>query len=500
MRRAVVAAVLFLTACTAQHGTPATPAARGVLPGRPALVATTPAPPVRLVALIVEDANGNEYRLELAPVAVATPVPTVAPPATATPLPAETAPPTNTPRPTVTPLPPTPSKTPQIQATPTNTPVYTPTLENGTPVPQTPGPGKVCDLKLNTGVRIRTEPNTGATSTGSLAQGTTIAIDRVLASGGFLWAHHSAGWSAIRDMTAGAWWADGANNADVCADVQGWPAGLEPPPVVVAQPPDPPRPDTAFGLHLMYTADPSALMGLLARAGFVKGAGGADMALKIAKLNGAVTMYRPLHVGDCPPWGIPAASWLAQLEPAYAERRDYVDYMEYMNECGYEAVWSQRVDFTIDAMKWAEQRGYCLALWSFGVGNPADAVWQSLTPALDYALTHPCGTWPNGAPKYHAVAMHAYSLGLPLDDVWVFSGWRHRYAIIDAKYRALPLFLTEWGGTYTDDGDPIDCAQVARDIAWGNREYKNTPVWGYALWSFGPLRPWRDATGCAGVL
>jgi hypothetical protein len=158
-------------------------------------------------------------------------------------------------------------------------------------------------------------------------------------------------------------------------------------------------------------------------------------------------------------------------------------------------------------MELAAADGRCLLLFSFAPGNPGNAAWKQLQPALDYALTHPCRPG-----KYHGIALHqpGYAPAGLLKDPWVnnpYISGAHRLAFRDlfqGKYThgnpRLEVIITEigWDTGRKDDPNLATCEQLALAIPVTNAAYKDDGiVTGWALWSVGGGGTvWVDRTAC----
>lgn len=421
-------------------------------------------------------------------------------PETATP----TAPPTNTPRPTATPTnpptitrtvstTPTASSTPDYIRTPTQTPTArasasaepSPTAEltpqptvgpQPTPIP----PDLVCYGSAVYGLNVRSGPGVEFGKLGSLAAGAGFRITGVTLSGGDEWAAIQtaagiAGWVAsyfggVEFVT----WGD----SDECMIIR-WGEGT---------------PALLSGPHLLLNANVGALAGYLARAGVVKevSGNGAILAAARAVNPDVITVYRTTAFGECPPDDYTGAQWidlLIQVWPVGA------DWYEPMNECAEFAPGYSNT-FNLDMVKRANQRGYCLLLYSFGVGWPSESFFAATRPVWDYVLMHPCQVG-----RHHALGLHAYGLGYERESTWLFSRWRRLCAgDMMQTCQRIGLWFTEWEH-YDKESDPVDCARVVENIRWARANYKGTPIRGIMLWSFGGWGGvWRDLTSCAAVL
>lgn len=398
----------------------------------------------------------------------------------------------------------TPPKTPTPSLTPTDTAAPTaipPTQETTPPPPPTPGEGKTCELKINQVIRVRTGPGTEYDPVlPSLSQGAIIEISQFSQGQNYLWAKHARGWSAV--YTGNIWWADGiTGTTDVCPDVSGWPAGLSPPAPIVAAP--------RVGPHALYSINRDKARAHYPDWGTFKATNGAEDVLreyKAARPDG-ITVYRSylnVYYGetDCPPGTNAAAidTWMGGLIPHWAKTNG-ADYFEFQNECDHFSP-DQQIEANINAMKWANTRGYCLLLFSFGPGNPTGNFWEAAAPpVLDYALNHPCGEWPDGSIKYHQVALHYYSIDAPLMDYYLFERYRWQYLALDRRLWRIGVFFTEWGvdtGHLYDHPDGLDCDKLKEALARAIPFYESDGIGvvrGLHIWSFGP-GPWPNAGRC----
>jgi hypothetical protein len=358
-------------------------------------------------------------------------------------------------------------------------PTPTPETTTATPIPPEP---QTCELIQRVAVSYRSEPRIAPdTRIGTKAANTYNTIQAFYQDGSYLWADDGGGWWAVRQGSS--WWAYGTNQSANCPNVDGWPDDLEPP-----------APITFFrvGPHMLFNASTDRLAGLLAVAGVVKEVSGDGHLLRFAESVNpdVVTVYRFVDhvVGNCQPDWMDGRQWVDALVPHWPPGYDFY---EVQNECIY---WSRAYSTAavIETMERANELGICLLLYSFGVGHPPVEWFPTITPVLDYALAHECQPG-----RHHELAMHAYGLGYPRDDMWRFSLWRQLCATVGDYCERVGVWMTEWGW-YDQESDPVDCALEVENVQWALREYKDTPIRGVMLWSFGALQPWRDVTPCAG--
>lgn len=414
-----------------------------------------------------QDAGGGLHA-----VVVSTPLPP-SPTATRTPTatPSLTPPATNTPRPTATSTP-TVTRPADASPTPERTPPPTPP-----PQPTTIPPDNVCygRVVVDT-LRIRTSAGTAATTIGGLTANQVVRVLGITYVGADEWAQVIAtddvgGWAA-------AWFGGQTyiefDTSEECLIIR---YGETPTSLLI-------------GPHLLYTARVDMLASYLKVSGVVKEVSGDGKLLAVARaLNPhVVTIYR--HTNDCPPDWMDGGQWFDLVAGGWPAGADWY---EAQNECG-ETSRGYSNTFQIELMRRANERGICLLLYSFSVGTPSLEFFAQTKPVWDWALSHPCQPG-----RHHSLAMHAYGLGYTIDNEWLMQGWRKRCEVLPGYCERVGIWMTEWEH-YEQESDPVDCARVASNVAWARAAYKNTPVRGVLLWSFGALAPWRDLTPCAGVL
>ncbi len=270
---------------------------------------------------------------------------------------------------------------------------------------------------------------------------------------------------------------------------------------------------TLLGLHVLNGTKSDAVLSFVRRmlaagypVGTVKGLNDSeDLLNEIKRISPqTVIVYRSLLSGeglrDCPSdfrdTTDPAATarrWLSGLKP-YWDRVD-ADYYEVMNECG--ATLETITQFSIEAMKIADEQGRCLLLFSFPGGNPDMQAFNQLLPAYQYALDHPCASG-----RHHGIALHAYSLEddrmVSESDVWIALRHRiiyQRLLLMLPAAAELPVYLTEvgiGGGTIMPP-----CDMIIQDALQFTYELEEDPyVKGFHLWSVGTGAQWYDISPC----
>ena len=276
-----------------------------------------------------------------------------------------------------------------------------------------------------------------------------------------------------------------------------------------------PGPHTLLGLHLIMGARSGPILDFVTRmrnagwpVGTVKGTTGTESIL--AEIDKAspetILVYRSLETSrgmiDCPNNAADPISeandWMAGLWPMWANVT--ADYFEIMNECLPPLNWL--VPFTIEAMRLAGERGYCLLVFSFAGASPEPYQYKALQPVYEYALKHPCQ-----AGRLHGIALHAYGVypGALLSESGVWLGLRYQLyydQILPDLPGAtmIPVILTEAGPG--DGRMPFKCDVLARDMIQYTQELEKTPyVQGFNLWNLGsPSFEWVDVTDCLPTL
>lgn len=360
----------------------------------------------------------------------------------------------------------------------------TPTSEIGTPVP-TSAPDYKCELQFTQNVNYRSSPSVSGSLLGTAVSGTTIKPLQIGSDSSYVWAQWNNGsalvWSVINN---GSWWVRGINNVEPCVDVPGWPSNLNPPTPQVQN-------NFLLGIHALFSFDPNVIARNLDIYGAVKGVD-APAADKLRNLNARIKVLRFWEAGDCPADNVPYEAFLSWQIQAM-ERYPGIDFYEYNNECFA----SFDPQFAIRAMEMMIPKGLCplILTWSGGWGEINQ--WLDMKPAFDYALSHPCGTWPNGSIKYVGIALHAYDLGMGLDSIWGNLRYTWLCDLTPGVCETLGVYFTEWGGSYTDETAPVDCNQMLNDYLWAINYYSNdSRVRAIFQWSMGGGTQWRDVTPC----
>ena len=270
---------------------------------------------------------------------------------------------------------------------------------------------------------------------------------------------------------------------------------------------------TLLGLHILNDRSQTEILTFVQRmkdagypVGTLKGLNGSEETLTKAKAISpeTVLVYRSLlsadGMGDCPAdirlRPDPAATarrWMDGLKP-YWDQVD-ADYYELMNECPATLQWI--AEFSIEAMKIANEEGRCLLLFSFPGGNPDMQVFNDLLPAYKYAVENPCAPG-----RTHGIALHAYSLQdtrlTSESDVWIALRHRvlHERLLLSLPEAAsLPVYITEMGiggGTFLPP-----CEWIVRDALQYTYQLEEDPyVKGFHLWNVGSGAQWYDITPC----
>ncbi len=274
---------------------------------------------------------------------------------------------------------------------------------------------------------------------------------------------------------------------------------------------------TLLGLHVLNETSHDEVLALVRRLvdagipmGTVKGLNGAEQTLNEIKMISpqTVTVFRSLWTAngmwDCPAdpgeYGDPietANTWMKGLYSYWNAVN--ADYYEIINECPVELSWI--AEFSIEAMRLANQQERCLLLFSFPGGNPTVDAFRELLPAYRYAVENPCAPG-----RHHGVALHAYSLedGLLVSESDKWIAFRHRIFEEELRQRLpeavdLPVYITELG---QGGGMAIpSCESLIRDAIQYTYQLEEDPyVKGFHLWSVGSGTRWVDITSCLPAL
>lgn len=385
----------------------------------------------------------------------------------------------------------------------THTPSRTPTPEMGTPLPTLPPPSKQCKLRSAHpnpdigSVFLRDAPTTSGTAIGRVYRGTEQTITRFVSGGQYLWAYTGAGWFAVRERTV--WWAYGTLSSDACPDVDGWPPGLEPPPILAWAPPEEDR-----GLHLNIGANAGVVFNMLDQIGVLKGidttesiviqAANLDPDLVIVWRNWCRALF---GCRDGPgSWGhgdpVEAAeTWFAAEYATWNQRgllalsEWAVVFFEYRNELAYVGAWEHQFD--IRMIELANEHGLCLALFSDGYGTPRLNDWVERLPVVEAVMARECQPG-----RYHAISYHVYEgvggglwkIGRPL-------------LVREQLPDIAPLLwiMSEYG--YDLGRGPVNCQAFWTDDQAVQGYYASLDwVVGYAHFALGPSVVWTDITPC----
>jgi hypothetical protein len=274
---------------------------------------------------------------------------------------------------------------------------------------------------------------------------------------------------------------------------------------------------TLLGLHILNgtrDADVLSFVRRMANAGHpvgtVKGLNSSENLLNQIKQISpqTVIVYRSMlsadGFGDCPanvrdlPDPVETAQrWMDGLESYWSQVN--ADYYEVVNECPATLQWL--TDFMIATMQIANERGRCLLLFSFSGGTPDMQEFDTVLPAYQYAVEHPCQPG-----RTHGIAMHAYSMedGKMLSEADKWIARRHeivydRLLQVYPPGADLPVYLTEVGigGGQTLPG----CDVVIRDaLLYTYQIEPDTYVKGFHLWNVGTGTGWYDITPCLPAL
>jgi hypothetical protein len=420
--------------------------------------------------------------------------------------------PTNTPSPTVTNTPtatstPTPTDTPVVTdepPTPTQEVTELPPTLTMTPVP------KLCALKNNNAVtNIRSGPGT---SYGILAKwnyGEEGMFTEFTVGESYLWGHLDRGWVVVR--SGNSWWVYGTEGTDLCAEVPGWPAGLDPPPVIVA---NPLTGSTRAGIHFAWFSDHTKAAQTAPYIGVVKCLTlSGSMCTTVEQANpDVVTVFRDVR-SECPtreqiytdPDG-----YYDRLNLLWAEHPNY-DYYEIQNECSGlhgQTDFATLAQFNIRVAERAATDGKCILALSSYPGSPELDEFIQLVPYFKWIDEHPCGEWIKGVPKYHGLATHATGYcPFPTPQYpwvgWVWVAGRHtlfaesvaQVTGYQIKNKNWPWLVTELGFTYGQDEDEnaFTTEELRACISETTEVLTEQGIInGYAVWNVGKLGQWLD--------
>ncbi len=438
---------------------------------------------------------------------------------------------TPTPGATDTPPPPTPTATPSPTATLTPTATSTPTATNTpgdeptqeitpppTPPPSTDIP-RVCEGGVAvSALRVRADHSTSAAQVGTLYIGQRVVIERM-----YVISDAVNEWAYVRGEGVAGWVASYYNSERYLVwddeDEHCYPPWM--PIEWEVPPPSTPGPfdgDTLSGLHFSWYSDHAKAAQTAPLVGMAKclTLTGSMCDTMRAANPAIVTIYRDYR-SECPSRDQvynDAAGYYARLRALWAENPGF-DYYEIMNECSSfhgQDDYAALAQFSIEVATRAAADGYCILALSSYPGAPELAEFVQLEPYLRFADSHPCGTWPNGALKYHGIATHATGYCPASVDTsaypWVGWSWvagRHLlYAEALAQTRGYdvaakkwPWVQTEWGLTYGQDEDSgaFEEWELQACIRETVRVLSDQGVIdGFAVWNYGRVGDWLDYT------
>ena len=272
-------------------------------------------------------------------------------------------------------------------------------------------------------------------------------------------------------------------------------------------------PTTPFGLHILNWTSQPEIFNLVQRLvdighplGIAKGLTGSEGTLnRIEEISPeTITVFRSIihgfTPGDCPNGDhdpvAEAQVWMEELQRHWNNVN--ADYYELSNECGASIEFI--VNFSIEAMRIANEQGRCVLLLSFPGGNPDVDLFGALLPVYEYALSQQCQPG-----RYHGIAMHAYSVWtegrISEKDKWI--AFRHRI-IYDFLLQNLPEAATKIPVIYTELGQGSgytieSCEDITIDMVQYAYQIEEDPyVKGFAVWNVGTAQglPWLDLTDC----
>jgi len=435
-----------------------------------------------------------------------------------------TATPSATPSATVTPsATSTPTATPSATATPpgdvpTQEVTELPTMPPSTDIPH------VCEGGVAASVlNVRADHSTSAGIVGKLYIGNRVVIERM-----YVIEDARREWAFVRSGALAGWVAsyyllsDGTvdrylvwDDEDESCYPPDMPVEWEVPPPVTPSPFDG---DTLSGLHFAWFSDHAKAAQTAPLVGLAKCltlTGSMCDTMRAANPR-LVTIYRDYR-SECPTRDqvyTDAAGYYARLRALWQDAPGY-DYYEVQNECpafhGQED-YAALAQFSIEVATRAAADGYCVLALSSYPGSPEISEFVQLEPYLRFADATPCGTWPNGAPKYHGLATHATGYCPASVDTsaypwvgWIWVSGRHLlYAEALAQTRGYdmaakrwPYLVTELGWTYGQDED--SGAFTAGELQACNRETvrvlsQQDIIDGFTVWNYGQVGQWLDYT------
>lgn len=386
-------------------------------------------------------------------------VPTETPELTATP------PPTNTPRPSATSVP---------TATPGTVPTPTPDTAPQ-PTPADDGE-KLCLVKVRgTAINERVEPRTNApkTSTSPIPAGSTVKVLEVQTAEGYLWGRNAFGWFVLRE--GASWWVDGLEGAtELCKDVPGWPAGLEPPaPIARGMP----------GIWVGPGANRDELITFGVR---VKAAGQQPAATVYGEPDAATILYaqgwhvalRAAGAPDCPEMDLaPAQSAQRFVTAVLDDVGTRAHAVVLTNECAWPSA--------VYARDWV--RAAAVAAAERGVRALVPIVWNPGAPELDWVPVIAEAYRDAKIALLWGVNLYPARPGVPLsargETLW--TTWR--YELYRWQLGGVPIVATEYARG--DGSEPPEFGDVR--TWWGVA--RGQLLWATAWYAAMPLGHWHGA-------
>jgi hypothetical protein len=384
---------------------------------------------------------------------------------------------------------------------PSSTPAFGPIVDPAaTPEPlHTPLPAELrtrpCEtLVIASAITLHETPNPASITVGAaVARERFFVSDIVSNIDGWQWAETPEGWLPLT--------MDGVHMAQLLP--------LRGCDVLTGTAPD----TTLLGLHMINGTSSAQVLRFVQQMraaghplGTLKGLNGSEATLNQVELISpeTVTVFRSVHLYDCPEGALvdldpvaTAQQWMADMLPYWQQVN--ADYYELWHECGATLSWI--ADFSIEAMRYANEEGICLLLFSFPGGNPEMDTFDDLVPVYRYALNHPCASG-----RLHGIALHAFSLSdntlVSEEDVWVALRHRIFYDRLQVVFPAgteVPVYITEAGiGGRTLQPT---CDTVIRDALQFTYLLEQDPyVKGFHLWNVGSGEQWYDITPCLPAL
>lgn len=391
--------------------------------------------------------------------------------------------PTETPIKTDTPIPASPTPTLTPSSTPTNTPRPSATPGMPTPTPDTApqptpvGDGeKLCLVKVRgTAINERTGPSVSApkTATSPVPAGSTVKVLEVQTAEGYLWGRNAFGWFVLRE--GASWWVDGLEGAtELCKDVPGWPAGLEPPaPIARGMP----------GIWVGPGANRDELITFGVR---VKAAGQQPAATVYGEPDAATILYaqgwhvalRAAGAPDCPEMDLaPAQSAQRFVTAVLDDVGTRAHAVVLANECAWPSA--------VYARDWV--RAAAVAAAERGVRALVPIVWNPGAPELDWVPVIAEAYRDAKIALLWGVNLYPARPGVPLsargETLW--TTWR--YELYRWQLGGVPIVATEYARG--DGSEPPEFGDVR--TWWGVA--RGQLLWATAWYAAMPLGHWHGA-------